>query len=188
MAGRGIADIPVQECPGCRGLWVPGQRFNELMNRVVEAQKARPTDGLGWSPAEPPGTDSPRRGAFSTRVVYRRCPSCDGIMQRKNFAKRSGVIIDLCAKHGVWLDADELEALADFIRQGGLESVSMVSEHWDSKEFLSGDEKRIEGLIEAERILARERAVSRRRRGVLSEGSSSDVLGTLGDLLRRFLE
>ena len=40
-------------------------------------------------------------------------------MQRKNFAKRSGVIVDVCGKHGVWLDADELEAVAGFIVQGG---------------------------------------------------------------------
>ena len=42
-------------------------------------------------------------------------------MQRKNFRRTSGVIIDCCHTHGTWLDADELEQIAGFILSGGLE-------------------------------------------------------------------
>jgi hypothetical protein len=41
-------------------------------------------------------------------------------MQRKNFGKRSGVIVDWCGAHGTWLDKDELEQIAAFIAEGGL--------------------------------------------------------------------
>jgi hypothetical protein len=41
-------------------------------------------------------------------------------MQRKNFGKRSGVIVDWCGGHGTWLDKDELEQIATFIAAGGL--------------------------------------------------------------------
>ena len=41
-------------------------------------------------------------------------------MQRKNYGKRSGVIVDWCGTHGTWLDADELEQIAAFIASGGL--------------------------------------------------------------------
>jgi Zn-finger nucleic acid-binding protein len=41
-------------------------------------------------------------------------------MNRSNFARSSGVIIDLCKQHGVWFDADELPKIIDFIDQGGL--------------------------------------------------------------------
>jgi Zn-finger nucleic acid-binding protein len=40
-------------------------------------------------------------------------------MQRRNFRKKSGVIIDSCPSHGIWLDADELEQIAGFILSGG---------------------------------------------------------------------
>ena len=40
---------------------------------------------------------------------------------RKNFGKISGVIIDRCGKHGVWLDAGELEKIQHFIADGGLD-------------------------------------------------------------------
>lgn len=40
-------------------------------------------------------------------------------MQRRNFQRRSGVIVDWCRGHGTWLDADELEAIAGYIVSGG---------------------------------------------------------------------
>ena len=39
-------------------------------------------------------------------------------MARRNYRKKSGVIIDTCSEHGVWLDADELEQIAGFILSG----------------------------------------------------------------------
>jgi Zn-finger nucleic acid-binding protein len=42
-------------------------------------------------------------------------------MNRSNFARSSGVIVDLCKQHGVWFDADELPKIIEFINGGGLE-------------------------------------------------------------------
>jgi Zn-finger nucleic acid-binding protein len=41
-------------------------------------------------------------------------------MNRSNFARSSGVIIDLCKEHGAWFDAGELPKIVDFINNGGL--------------------------------------------------------------------
>jgi Zn-finger nucleic acid-binding protein len=41
-------------------------------------------------------------------------------MNRKNFAQSSGVVLDVCAKHGVWLDRGELERALGFVSGGGL--------------------------------------------------------------------
>ncbi len=53
------------------------------------------------------------------QVVYRRCPVCSKLMQRKNYMDRSGVIMDVCAEHGIWLDAGELKQIQDWIKLGG---------------------------------------------------------------------
>ena len=42
-------------------------------------------------------------------------------MVSRNFGRISGIMIDVCRHHGVWLDAKELEAIVEFIRKGGLE-------------------------------------------------------------------
>lgn len=41
-------------------------------------------------------------------------------MNRVNFGRRSGVIVDVCRAHGTWFDAGELVAALEFVAQGGL--------------------------------------------------------------------
>ncbi len=43
-------------------------------------------------------------------------------MQRKNYGRKSGVIIDICARHGMWFDLHELEELLGWLRAGGVEA------------------------------------------------------------------
>jgi Zn-finger nucleic acid-binding protein len=45
-------------------------------------------------------------------------------MLRRNLGRgRSGVIVDICARHGIWFDADELSQMLVWIRTGGLEAL-----------------------------------------------------------------
>ena len=41
------------------------------------------------------------------------------MMNRRNYAHKSGVIIDVCREHGVWFDPDELQRILAWIRAGG---------------------------------------------------------------------
>ncbi len=43
-------------------------------------------------------------------------------MNRINFARCSGVIVDVCKGHGTWFDRDELSGIVEFIHGGGLEA------------------------------------------------------------------
>jgi Zn-finger nucleic acid-binding protein len=43
-------------------------------------------------------------------------------MNRINFARCSGVIVDVCKGHGTWFDKQELTRIVEFIREGGLEA------------------------------------------------------------------
>lgn len=42
-------------------------------------------------------------------------------MNRVNYAKRSGVVLDVCKAHGIWFDKDELRRVLVFIAGGGLD-------------------------------------------------------------------
>jgi Zn-finger nucleic acid-binding protein len=53
--------------------------------------------------------------------MYVKCPCCHVIMNRKQFAAGSGVIIDVCRKDGVFFDAGKLPAVVQFVMSGGLE-------------------------------------------------------------------
>jgi len=54
------------------------------------------------------------------RVHYVACPVCKALMNRRNFGATSGVIVDVCAKHGTWFDAGELPRVLSFVEHGGL--------------------------------------------------------------------
>jgi Zn-finger nucleic acid-binding protein len=55
------------------------------------------------------------------KVRYLQCPECSKLMNRVNFAKYSGVIMDVCKEHGTFFDRDELRRIVTFIREGGLD-------------------------------------------------------------------
>lgn len=97
-------------------------------------------------------------------------------MQRANFQKRSGVIIDRCHAHGTWLDADELECAAGYI----LESQRRA-------EFAPGN-FRSQNKAQIRREAA---ALARAQRGEsVALASSRDAVssgGWLGDLLGALL-
>ncbi len=40
-------------------------------------------------------------------------------MHRLNFGRKSGIILDSCRPHGLWFDANELDAVVRWIRTGG---------------------------------------------------------------------
>ena len=40
-------------------------------------------------------------------------------MHRLNFGRKSGIILDSCHPHGLWFDANELDAVVRWIRSGG---------------------------------------------------------------------
>lgn len=52
-------------------------------------------------------------------VSYIKCPVCSKLMNRVNFGTKSGVIVDRCKEHGVWLDGGELRHLFEWMKAGG---------------------------------------------------------------------
>lgn len=114
MGSRAVAGIGVDECASCHGLWIPEGRLEDL----VEQARAVREDEAGAQPA--PRAPRVRSGNPAVqRVEYRRCPECDAQMQRRNFRRSSGIIVDVCRRHGTWLDADELERIAGFVQGRG---------------------------------------------------------------------
>ncbi|MGZ8137391.1 MAG: TFIIB-type zinc ribbon-containing protein [Methylococcaceae bacterium] len=52
-------------------------------------------------------------------VKYVKCPVCQVLMNRNAYGYRSGVIIDRCKNHGVWLDSGEITHLLEWKKAGG---------------------------------------------------------------------
>lgn len=105
-----IVETGLSGCTKCDGLWVDVATFENIC-----ADREKQSAVLGFINTHAP------RGLPMTKVNYVPCPTCSGLMNRNNFARASGVIVDICKQHGVWFDADELPAIIEFIRKGGME-------------------------------------------------------------------
>ena len=45
----------------------------------------------------------------------RACPVCAAAMSKLNYAYESGVIVDTCSAHGMWVDAGELDRMQSWV-------------------------------------------------------------------------
>ncbi len=59
------------------------------------------------------------RSQHRKTVRYIKCPVCRQFMRRVNFGHRSGVVIDQCQAHGIWLDNGEITHLMEWKKAGG---------------------------------------------------------------------
>ena len=176
LAVRGVGGVWVRECGKCNGLWVPGDRFDSLVQRAIEAARQRTAVGIA--------TPTAARQSVDRNFRYRDCPVCRGRMYRKNYGKRSGVIVDWCGSHGTWLDADELEQIAAFIASGGLRDAA-PSPTPGLSEGPRMTAEQFKAMAAVEHMLEKERTEREHEQswGRSLTGSRS-LLGLLVDLLR----
>ncbi|HYH46951.1 MAG TPA: zf-TFIIB domain-containing protein [Thermoanaerobaculia bacterium] len=151
----GSEDAAILECRLCAGLWLEKEVFEVLAARartgrvpdlpgpVLPAGPAAEPDIAPAARAAGPAAASPA-GAAATLVspapasqagmetgaggarAYRPCAVCGALMNRRNYGRRSGVILDICAEHGIWFDSDELQRLLRWIREGGEEKAQAL--------------------------------------------------------------
>ncbi|MBX3202914.1 MAG: zf-TFIIB domain-containing protein [Labilithrix sp.] len=99
-------DARLHECPRCGGMFVPRDALADILCR---AEQGGPLAAL------------PERGIGALEQVrYIPCPLCRSSMNRMNFGKVSGVIVDVCRAHGTWFDGGELTRVVAFAASGGL--------------------------------------------------------------------
>jgi Zn-finger nucleic acid-binding protein len=75
-------------------------------------------------------------------ATYVKCPICTNMMNRINFGARSGVVIDRCKEHGVWLDAGELRQLCEWVKAGGQLLDKERAEERKKEELILEEKKR----------------------------------------------
>jgi Zn-finger nucleic acid-binding protein len=112
MASLKLGAEQMRECETCGGLWLEVAAFEKIC--ASREEQSAVLGGAAPAPAhQVPGAEP--------KIRYVPCPQCTQLMNRINFARCSGVIVDVCKGHGTWFDRDELSEIIRFIRDGGLE-------------------------------------------------------------------
>ncbi len=93
----------VQACPKGHGVWLE----REKLVRLVEDQSDDATpeaEQAAWSKSG----DAPR--AMESERYY-NCPACGSTLSKENWKYGSGVVVDQCDEHGIWVDGGEIERI-----------------------------------------------------------------------------
>jgi Zn-finger nucleic acid-binding protein len=148
-----IGETEFRGCTKCDGMWMTTAAFeNVCAERERQAAIFSFLDKRGVRPQ------------IMTKVNYVPCPDCGELMNRNNFARSSGVIVDVCRDHGVWFDADELPAIIEFIRAGGMERAR-------EKEKMAIEEERTKIRDEM-----RQQGLTGRRLGISADTDPEEML------------
>jgi Zn-finger nucleic acid-binding protein len=114
MPGVRVGSATMHQCAQCGSAWLSPDVFASL----CADQKSR-----GLLAAAVGGAATPATIVHPQVVRYVHCAVCNSIMNRVNFGHSSGIIVDICKRHGVWFERDELRGVLDFIARGGMEHV-----------------------------------------------------------------
>jgi len=101
----------IERCTSCFGLFFDNGELEALLEKSVENVfhiDNQKLDAL---------QEAKRHQDYA--VTYIKCPVCQKLMNRINFAIKSGVIVDRCRDHGMWLDGGELRQLLEWTKAGG---------------------------------------------------------------------
>lgn len=121
----------IERCANCFGLFFESGKIETLLeksvDRVFEINLLQ-LDAINQD-----------RFATDKEVKYVKCPVCLAFMSRNVFGYRSGVIVDRCNKHGIWLDSGEITHLLEWKKAGGqlLHEQQKSSENPDRPEHSS---------------------------------------------------
>lgn len=102
--------LRIERCTTCLGMFFnPGE---------IEAALDAQTNPLVWLDPVQLNQIAADFG-YTHEVIYRKCPMCSERMSHLHFGGNSGVILDRCGTHGVWLEGSELRRLTEWWRAGG---------------------------------------------------------------------
>lgn len=101
----------VERCGKCNGLFFDLNELESMLESLVknvhQVDPVRLQEVRAVLPAE------------TVPVSYRPCPECGRLMNRVNAGAGSGVVIDRCGRHGVWVDGGKLRRILAWRKAGG---------------------------------------------------------------------
>ena len=118
-----VGDAALLECEKCHAVWIDAATFEH----ICANQESQAAVLHQWTGSERAGPASERGGGSGAQrskqieVRYRKCVACGTMMNRLNFGRLSGTIVDVCRGHGTFLDAGELHGIVRFMQGGGLD-------------------------------------------------------------------
>lgn len=105
-------ELELDRCGECLGLFFDPGELERILNATARGIATVDRRLISRIMEGSPSRSHP--------VGYIRCPVCRGVMNRTRYGEKSGVIVDRCPDHGIWLDGGELRTLLAWASAGGM--------------------------------------------------------------------
>ena len=121
-----LGSVALQSCGRCKGSFVSPKEWDALLDvfareplpEVIIADLAtHGDDTVDRSPYRRAAPATPPDEAAPDLDEAVRCPTCGEAMDRLEFAGISGIVVDVCSLHGIWLDGGELERIVSMVHK-----------------------------------------------------------------------
>lgn len=157
--------LEIERCRQCFGLFFDPGEVEALLDSTVSPVFEINSELLG--------NINNDRYPKNKPVKYQKCPVCRNLMNRVVFAHRSGVVIDQCKLHGIWLDGGEITHLLEWKKAGGqiLHEKKQMERQQQKRKTLSSKAE-IDGLLQRD----------------VSFNLESDLLETVASLIFKVFE
>jgi len=109
------AELEIAQCQHCYGIFFDPGELEQFLESSVSSTVWNDNAKITQLNGENREIREPQRGTS----FYRRCPACNEFMNEIGFGGSSGVKIDQCQRHGVWLDGGELHRITEWWHAGG---------------------------------------------------------------------
>ena len=104
----GLAEeIIIHRCRECDGIFLSEKALEDAIRHQIGVVHKVDRSLLRFI------LDHPRQATEHNRT-FRSCPVCNRPMHKGIYAAVSGVLIDKCPEHGIWLDSGELQQLLEW--------------------------------------------------------------------------
>ena len=101
----------IDRCATCLGIFFDPRELESLIDASVSKVYGIDHEQMAALIEE--------QGGVETTVTYVECPVCQELMNRRNYGARSGIVVDTCTEHGIWLDGGELGRILKWAKAGG---------------------------------------------------------------------
>lgn len=121
-------DGTILDCARCGGQFVSVDVLHAMVRHHENVELGSPHRYRASNPIKEP-------------VKYIPCPFCGELMLRRNFGRVSGVVVDVCARHGTWFDVGELAGILAFVGNGGLQRSAALAVEEQKRSITAGAER-----------------------------------------------
>ena len=129
MTKETVGEMTIDVCASCMGTWYDAQELEvHLSHPPAEDGPAEATEEEAahefWAMLPQTAKDARPEKTEDGPIKYRSCPRCRQQMGRKNY-QSTGIVLDVCVRHGMYLDAGELSAIRQALDARNADAASM---------------------------------------------------------------